>query len=84
MDHYDFFPPHLDLYTVPCHANAVNTPMRLARTLSTMCISAVGLWRTRLCCSDQKDYLSILVSILHLTPTIINPPKPPHLQPNPL
>lgn len=23
MDHYDFFPPHLHLYTVPCHVNAV-------------------------------------------------------------
>ena len=79
MDHYDFFPPHLDPYTVPCHANAVNTPMRLARTLPTLCISAVGLWRIRLCCSDQEDHLSILVSILvsilHLTPTIINPPN---------
>lgn len=52
-----------------------DTPMRLARTLSVLCIGAVGLWRIRLCCSDQKDHLSILISILHLTPTIINPPN---------
>ena len=87
MDHYDFFPPHLDPYTVPCHAmpaNAMNTPMRLARTLPTLCISAVGLWRIRLCCSDQKDHLSILISILHLTPTIIDPPNHHIYSPIPL
>lgn len=76
MDHYDFFPPHLDPYTVPCCAILCRDTLRiLTITRPILCIGAVGVWCIHFCCSDQEDHLSILVSILHLTPTITNPPN---------